>query len=64
MACLSNLINFRAMPEAYDADGKPLPDEESITQVGRSQRFASLDELPQLFNNWPVTCPWSDPGPR
>jgi lipopolysaccharide/colanic/teichoic acid biosynthesis glycosyltransferase len=41
---------FRTMREATGADGRPLPDAERLTRLGRLIRRASLDELPQLVN--------------
>jgi lipopolysaccharide/colanic/teichoic acid biosynthesis glycosyltransferase len=41
---------FRTMREAVDADGRPLPDGERLTKVGRLIRRTSVDELPQLWN--------------
>ena len=38
------------MNEARSTDGKLLPDEKSITKLGRFLRSSSLDELPELFN--------------
>ena len=38
------------MRDAADAEGKPLPDIERITKVGKFVRGASLDEVPQLIN--------------
>ncbi len=38
------------MRDAYDGDGKPLPDDVRLTRVGRFVRSASLDELLQLIN--------------
>ena len=38
------------MRDAYDGDGKALPDEVRLTRVGRFVRSASLDELLQLVN--------------
>lgn len=44
------LIKFRSMRNAVDADGRPLPDEARLTRFGRWLRSMSLDELPELFN--------------
>ncbi len=44
------IIKFRTMREAFDEDGKPLPDEKRITRVGRILRKSRLDELPQFIN--------------
>lgn len=44
------LIKFKTMKDAWDAEGKPLPDKDRITPVGAWVRKLSLDELPQLFN--------------
>ena len=44
------LIKFRTMLDGVDEFGKPLPDEQRLTPVGRFLRSFSLDELPELFN--------------
>lgn len=44
------MIKFRTMREVIDADGRPLPDEERLTKLGRILRSSSLDELPELWN--------------
>ncbi len=44
------IIKFKTMRDAYDGNGKPLPDEVRLTKVGRLVRSASLDELLQLVN--------------
>jgi len=44
------LLKFRTMRDARDADGRPLPDAERLTRLGRMLRATSLDELPELWN--------------
>jgi sugar transferase EpsL len=44
------LLKFRTMTNARDADGRLLPDVQRITAFGRWLRRSSLDELPELFN--------------
>lgn len=44
------MYKFRTMHEKIGTDGRPLPDEERITPLGRFLRATSLDELPELFN--------------
>ncbi|HZU81707.1 MAG TPA: sugar transferase [Polyangiaceae bacterium] len=44
------LVKFRTMRDARDASGRPLPDAERLTTVGRVLRATSIDELPQLWN--------------
>lgn len=44
------LLKFRTMREAFASDGKPLPDSERLTSLGRLLRRASIDELPQILN--------------
>jgi len=44
------LLKFRTMSDRVDAAGKLLPDAGRLTNVGRSLRTTSLDELPQLWN--------------
>jgi lipopolysaccharide/colanic/teichoic acid biosynthesis glycosyltransferase len=44
------LIKFRTMSNARDADGALLPDEERLTPFGNRLRRLSLDELPTLWN--------------
>ena len=44
------MIKFRTMRDAYDEQGKALPDSERITPFGKFLRASSLDELPELWN--------------
>ena len=44
------LIKFRTMRNATDANGRPLPDKQRLTRFGRVLRATSLDELPELWN--------------
>ena len=44
------MVKFRTMRDAVDAEGNPLPDEERMTRLGHILRATSLDELPELWN--------------
>lgn len=44
------MYKFRTMTDAWDEDGKLLPDEVRLTKFGRLLRSTSLDELPELWN--------------
>lgn len=44
------MIKFRSMLDAVDANGQPLPDSQRLTPFGSLLRSTSLDELPELWN--------------
>ncbi|EEY95110.1 sugar transferase [Acinetobacter johnsonii] len=44
------MIKFRTMKDAVDAQGNPLPDSERLTPFGKMLRSTSLDEMPELWN--------------
>jgi sugar transferase EpsL len=44
------IVKFRTMSDARDANGKLLPDDARMTRLGSRLRALSLDELPELWN--------------
>jgi len=45
-----DILKFRTMSNAGDADGQPLPDSARLGRLGRLLRASSVDELPELIN--------------
>jgi lipopolysaccharide/colanic/teichoic acid biosynthesis glycosyltransferase len=56
------LYKFRTMRPAHDREGRPVPDAERVSAVGRLLRRTRLDELPQLVQI--LTGEMSFVGPR
>ncbi len=44
------MVKYKTMRDAFDQEGKSLPDKDRLTPVGRVVRSLSIDELPQLWN--------------
>ena len=44
------MIKFRTMKDAVDANGQPLPDSERVTAFCKMLRSTSLDDMPELWN--------------
>jgi sugar transferase EpsL len=44
------LLKLRTMRDTSGADGRPFPDAERLTTLGRILRATSIDELPTLWN--------------
>ncbi len=47
---LFTILKFRTMRHEQDEAGRPRPDHQRLTRVGRLLRSTSLDELPELWN--------------
>lgn len=45
-----SILKFRTMRDAFDAQGRALPDAERLGRLGRVIRASSIDELPELWN--------------
>jgi sugar transferase EpsL len=57
------LVKFRSMRNAYDRHGRPLPDDQRLSKLGRFLRATSLDELPELLNVLKGEISWVGPRP-
>lgn len=44
------IFKFKTMRDAWDDQGKPLPDEQRLSKLGYFLRKTSMDELPQMLN--------------
>lgn len=44
------MVKFRSMRDAVQANGEPRPDAERLTRLGQKLRALSIDELPELWN--------------
>jgi lipopolysaccharide/colanic/teichoic acid biosynthesis glycosyltransferase len=44
------IYKFRTMRDLVDPQGRPLPDDQRISKLGKVLRATSLDELPELIN--------------
>lgn len=49
-AVIFEMVKFRSMTDARDAQGQLLPDAVRLTSFGKFLRSTSLDELPELWN--------------
>lgn len=45
-----NMVKFRTMTDARDAEGNLLPDDQRLTSLGRFLRSTTLDEFPEMWN--------------
>ena len=57
------LTKFRSMRNTFDRHGRPLPDDQRLSRLGRFLRSTSLDELPELLNVLTGELSWVGPRP-
>jgi len=44
------IVKIKSMSDAIDSDGKPLPDEQRTSTLGKIIRKSRIDEFPQFYN--------------
>jgi lipopolysaccharide/colanic/teichoic acid biosynthesis glycosyltransferase len=44
------LYKFRTLRAPFDAEGRPIPERQRLSRIGRLMRQSRLDELPQVLN--------------
>jgi lipopolysaccharide/colanic/teichoic acid biosynthesis glycosyltransferase len=44
------MFKIKSMRDAFDAAGKPLPDDQRTSKIGEWLRKSKIDEMPQFFN--------------
>lgn len=57
------MTKFRTMRIAVGKDGKPLPDSQRVSKLGKILRATSLDELPELLHVLKGEMSWVGPRP-
>jgi sugar transferase EpsL len=57
------IYKFRTMRHEVDSNGRPLPDSQRVSRLGRFLRSFSLDELPEMVNILRGEMSWVGPRP-